>query len=128
MRRLILILMIALLPLRTWAGDIMAIQMLTPAGFAQSAAVVDTPGPSHEMQKAEADCPGHSAQALDAAKKQSSPSHCSACVTCQICHSVAATVSAPELIAHAPFVQVPAFDTPRFTSAEPALSQKPPIS
>ncbi len=128
MHRLILILMIALLPLRTWAGDIMAVQMLTPIGFSQSAAVNEIPGASQEVQKAEADCPGHSANASGAKAKQSPQSHCNTCVTCQICHSVTITVSTPNLVAQPPFAQAPPFDTPRFTSAEPALSQKPPIS
>jgi hypothetical protein len=128
MHRLILILMIALLPLRTWAGDIMAVQMLTPTGFSQSAAVVDLSGASHEMQKAEADCPGHSADASGAEAKLSPQSHCNTCVACQICHSVTITVSTPNLVAQLAFAQAPTFDTPRFTSAQPALSQKPPIS
>jgi NAD-dependent dihydropyrimidine dehydrogenase PreA subunit len=127
MHRLIVILMIALLPLRTWAGDIMAIQMTAPTHAELSATVSDTAS-GHEMQVVEADCPGHGATAAGGVTLESSPDSCSTCVTCQICHSVAIAVSAPDLLAQASFAPAPAFDTPRFTSAEPALSQKPPIS
>lgn len=128
MHRLIVILMIALLPLRTWAGDIMAIQMAAPTHAEQSTTVSDTASSVHEMQTVEADCPGHSASAAGGVSPDSSPDACSTCVTCQICHSVAIAVSVPDLLAQASFAQAPAFDTPHFTSAEPALSQKPPIS
>ena len=99
--------MIALLPLRTWAGDVMAIQMAAPVGFAQTAAANDSAAVGHEMQAAEGDCPGHSSMALVAESKKSPQSHCSTCGTCQICHSVAIVVSTPVLMRLPTFVQAP---------------------
>ncbi len=140
MRRLTLILMILLLPLRTWAGDFMAVQtaqaemavqrMVAPSLAASAVDTktygeVDAASVDGRMKAAVSDCHGHTPITSDAAAAQPD---CSACTTCQICHSVAMAILISELRARDVSLQVPTFGAPGFTSAECALSQKPPIS
>lgn len=130
MRRLFLILMIALLPLRAWASDVMAIEMATgaPAASAQAPQTPDLSGAAtmaHHQMPAASDCEGHAGTSSTEAAAQA---HCNTCVTCQICHS--AVVLAQALGVTPPVLPppAPAIGAPRFSSAERALSQKPPIS
>ena len=140
MRHLLLILMIALLPLRGWAGDAMATgmavgqvaqiqqkQIATESIAAQSHAVSVTANFDHETALPDAvptmaDCAGHGPEDIDA-------SHCDTCSACQACHTVALSHSAA--IALSTVFQ--AFSLPhsaadQFASADAALRQKPPIS
>jgi hypothetical protein len=133
MRHLIVIIMIALLPIRSWAGDMMAVSMSTQAlRLATSVAV------SSESSGAVEDCPGHSdarnaiplAHGAEDVGSQttSGDGHCKTCVTCQICHSAAHLSDfsivqvAPEgRLQEAPFIST-------FLSATLADCVKPPIS
>ncbi len=113
MRRLFLILMIAVLPLRAWAGDTMAVGMMT----ANVAAHVP--------------CAGH--DAVESASSQpasdvNSNAHCETCVVCQICHSVALTGLARVQLPPITSPSQPAIRGARFASALLAISLKPPIS
>lgn len=129
MRRLVLILMIAMLPLRTWAGDVMAIDMAAgpPVASAQAlqthAAVDAATTAHHQAPAASGDCDDHAGKSPLAAQ-----AHCKTCVTCQICHSVAIVMQVPAVMPQLVDTPVPAIGTLHFTSAERALSQKPPIS
>jgi hypothetical protein len=141
MRRIFLILMIALLPLRSWAGDIMAMEMTMQHVIAINFIAIspDNTGASglfyaHKAASTGAECPGHTAMGFAPAPAAADPAytpsdgHCSTCGVCQICHTVA--------LAQATVWLAPAFIAPtlvpiggtRFTSALPALGLKPPIS
>lgn len=124
-RILFLALLIALLPLRGWVGDAMAMER-TAAALAQTAEhslMVD-------MADHHADCHGHAAT-VNAHAEAAPPSmadDCGSCTACQICHTLALTpvsltsVPSPHLAGHpdAPVIT--------FSSAERAPGFKPPIS
>lgn len=140
MRHIFVILMIALLPLRSWAGDLMAVDMATQhinaiSFIANSAYEVGTTGTFDKNQAADpgSECPGHVATASSPisvvnAADTTADGHCSTCGVCQICHVVAL---APTTVRLAPtFISstVAPFGGTRFTSALSALGLKPPIS
>jgi hypothetical protein len=126
MRHLLLALLIALLPIRGWVGDAMAVAMLAP--------------PAHSMnQAAQADaappCPDHAAPAASAAlhgeaaadqhaDAGSDHSHSS----CDVCNGPAMALSAPAqlALARAHGLRVP--PAAHFASSEPHRGIKPPIS
>jgi hypothetical protein len=129
MRLFVILLLVALTAVRSWAGDVMAINMAT-----QSHPTVAAHATAHD------DCPGlhtqHAAANGDAAAvtpntnstDTAAADHCAQCASCQACFTVALVT--PVLMASA---QPPRHATPHtfvtaFTSAVPALGQKPPIS
>jgi hypothetical protein len=126
MRRLLIVLMIALLPLRTWAGDVMGVDMAASAlaGASSAVAAHHPAAATVAMETAASDCDGHA----DASPSAAAQAHCKTCVTCQICHSVAVLMLTPGVMPQLLVPLVPATGTPHFTSAERALGQKPPIS
>jgi hypothetical protein len=131
MRRLVLALMIALLPLRGWVGDAMAMEMAA-ATLGQPAAVMGSGvGYAHGLEPTanvdadnamHADCPGH------AASHDGDPQATSDCGTCAACHAVALASSFPQLEPSTLASARPPSATPRFASAERTLGIKPPIS
>ncbi len=124
MRHYLIILMIALLPLRSWAGDVMAVSMATQALTTANAELV-VKHVATDMQ----DCAGHSGSANDLPEAAASDEgHCKTCVTCQICHSVA-LVSIDVLASDPPDVnRLKSTSASTFASATLADSVKPPIS
>lgn len=143
MRILLLALMIALLPLRGWVGDAMAMEMVASAlndteiamDFAAPHADNTRPKGEYHAQAtamAHADCPGHTAMATsgDSPTDDSHPVHaadCATCAACQICHTVALTPVAWHIGTYAlPAVQ-PQASSHHFASAERAPGFKPPI-
>ncbi|MES2975365.1 MAG: hypothetical protein V4757_17245 [Pseudomonadota bacterium] len=146
MRHWLLILMIALLPLRGWAAATMAGQMPTAhAAAAMQAETAHAGAPSHQgagTHKAAAlmpDCPEHAAASAepataaapaDAADTDTTQASgdCHSCTSCQICHTVAATVNAAlPALTFSPHA-LPAEGGASFASAQPAQGLKPPIS
>ncbi len=132
MRRLVLILMLVLLPLRGWVGEAMAMQMLAQHVFATQnvAALADEISVEATFDaEMQADCHGDShVPAVATAPADSSSSACGTCPLCQMCHSVAApapftSVPTPWL----PHVQ-PTTGSARYASAPAAFALKPPIS
>lgn len=133
MRVLFLALMIALLPLRGWVGDVMAVELAQPS----PAAAHHAPAPDHG---AHAPChEGHGeaahahAPAVDATQAASSDGEhaagdCGSCTVCQICHSAALAAVLPQLPAAVLAAALPASRQPLYASAERALGDKPPIS
>ena len=139
MRRLLLILMIALLPLRGWAGDAMATGMAagqvaqiqqrhiaTESIATQAHAESVTAHFDHETAISDAvrtvaDCEGHGAEDTD-------PSHCDTCSACQACHTVALAHAAPTVLPTFQAFALPHSAADQFASADAALRQKPPIS
>lgn len=112
MHHLLIALVIALLPLRAWVGDAMAItmQMPSPPTVAASMASVDA-----------APCPDH---ANDASAASMDHQHTS----CEVCHGpampLALQVSLETQVVHG----VLAPPSERFTSSVPQPGIKPPIS
>ncbi|MGH6625431.1 MAG: hypothetical protein ACRECD_02620 [Burkholderiaceae bacterium] len=136
MRRILLVLIIALLPLRAWVGDVMAMEMTAlPLGAMQTIAAGDAqtrakPGFEQEATAGSShDCPGHSASADDPAagsQDVSIDTHCGSCTSCQACHSTA-FVNPPALspAIHSPHV-LPIPGSVHFASADPLAGLKPP--
>ena len=125
MRRLFLILMIALLPLRGWAAALMSVDMPLQSSPATHQVVHG----ADRVAQVKTDCPDHAAMlASPDAKDTGVNSHCSTCIACQICHSVALT-GVPQ-IEFAPAIA--ASPKPpggiRFDSAQLANRVKPPIA
>ena len=155
MRIFLFALMIALLPLRGFAGDVMAtemaIQMAAPATAERSqpysgpsphadatknvAAHADHSGASghfdshHETAAAQNAATTANACAGHVATEQchSSDSHGS-CQACQACHTVALSLAFNPVQPVFASAMLPRLAAAQFASAEAALGQKPPIS
>lgn len=112
MRRIFLILMIVLLPLRGIAGDAMAAQML-PSMLGQSA-VTAVAMPCH----------GDAAQAVQTDDGLGLQSACSACQACHLSVFVSYTLFATPV---AKAGAQPASPVVQWASAELALIAKPPV-
>lgn len=144
MRALFLALMIALLPLRGWVGDVMAMDMLAQALQQPESAIKSVAAHADGMRLKHgfdtqpidmgmADCHGHAAPAADAAHPNGSTpaSHGGDCTThaaCQLCHSAALTPMSLLLGAGAMPGATPPSVRPHFASAERAPGFKPPIA
>lgn len=123
MRRFfVVLLLVALLPLRSWAGDAMAIQM---AASETQTAVTST----HQLAE-HGNC--HEAQAgadtLVAMPDGPTSGHCATCVFCQACFTAALALPAATTDAQPLPYALPQADSGRYTSAILAQSHKPPIS
>ncbi len=136
MRFFFIALLIALLPLRGWAGHVMAVDMA-----AQQVAVAHAAGQKSGMQKTDAmngamaaDClmfsmaPSDTGASLNAEKPVTSGAQCNNCDTCELCLALATSAHTewPTGIAdrHSALVAVGI----GFSSADRASSLKPPIS
>jgi hypothetical protein len=139
MRHLILALMIALLPLRGWVGDVMATDMASAKAAHLQGATKMVAAHAHgaganghfdhaSTEPAAAqpvpDCAGHGAA-------ESSPmadAHCESCTVCQACHTVALSPLIPSMSSVMAPPTLPRSPAVHFASALAALGQKPPIS
>ena len=141
MRRLVFILMIALLPLRGWMGEAMATEMATMHLIAAQS--INTPATaefvtknstngmsSHLEASADAalpstampaDCEMHAKSASDSTPSKLQCSHC------QACHAVGLACTVQIISASNSHNPAPAAHVSLFASAPLALSQKPPI-
>ena len=137
MRYFVLALMIFLLPLRGWAGDVMATQMAGSAlAIEKGAARAHETGAKasfhHQNQAvnispAVPDCHEQMVSHSDTTDTLNND-HCSTCAACQSCHTVALYPTSPRLATSFNRPQVRQVIAARFTSADAALGQKPPIS
>lgn len=143
MRHLLLILMIALLPLRGWAGDAMATGMAAGQVAHMQKMQVATKSIANKTQSAGgkadfyleaaglngaqtlADCTGHGAADADA---DGDALHCETCSACQACHTVALAHAASSAASTFQAFALPDLAVDQFASADAALRQKPPIS
>jgi hypothetical protein len=145
MRTLLLALMIALLPIRGWIGDAMAVEMVrhslpaTAAASADGAAAEahchDAMGAMNDMSAMGADDAVGTNTAMDMPGHDNSPTAgsadhqgCGTCTACQVCHTVALGGLPLADTVHGVPQATPAARTARFASAEPAQGLKPPIS
>ena len=154
MRFLVVALMIALLPLRGWAGEVMATEMASSqishqheqlddaielvAGYAHKQVVSATfegkksafevrkpPFEAKDTQSAAMhDCEGHG----KADEATPADGHCDSCAACQACHTVALSTAAVSLNLTFSSRTLPRPAAAHFASATAALGQKPPIS
>ena len=153
MRFLVVALMIALLPLRGWTGEVMATEMASGqishqqvqlddaielvAGHAHKQGVSSTfegEKTAFEVQKspfeakdtqnaAMHDCEGHAKADAGAP----ADGHCDSCAACQACHTVALATIAFSLNLTFSSRTQPRPASAHFASATSALGQKPPI-
>jgi hypothetical protein len=120
MRVWLLLILIALVPLRTWAGDVMAIQMAPHANTAVAVA-------SHTHKSAQTNC--HELQTEpEAGATNSAQGHCATCASCQACFTVAIATPSLQIAAQTLPHHQPVAANAQFTSAILALGHKPPIS
>lgn len=142
MRVLLIVLMMALAPLRGWTGDAMAItmvsQQISTVSHARPASIQVAGAEStaeDAARESHTDCLGHGAPAEvavaphgDDASDDTSALQCPTCSFCQACSSpglaVVATLVEPVRVVHG----VPQSAGTLFTSAERAPGFKPPIS
>jgi hypothetical protein len=109
--------MIALLPIRGWMGDAMAVAMLAaPAHAMNQAASTDLPP-----------CPDH-AMGSDAAGLQDDNGSDHAHKSCDVCNGPAMALAIPSVPALAAMHSVLVPPAERFASTEPQRGVKPPIS
>jgi hypothetical protein len=121
MRTLLLALMIALLPIRGWLGDAMALELVQhslPAAAAHCHDALDASGGMDMSDQATTHDSDHGA----------GHQNCGTCGICQVCHTVALDGMPRFDIAHTAPHAPPASYPARFASAEPAPGLKPPIS
>lgn len=127
MHRWLLLLLIALLPLRGWVAQSMAGDMLQQ----RAAMVAEAAQPAPATATPDHDCMGH-----DAPAPQQAPEHdvshgqddCPTCASCQACSSVALSPAPPALPALRFTQPRPQTVARVHASAEPATALKPPIS
>ncbi|RYF38090.1 MAG: hypothetical protein EOO25_17920 [Comamonadaceae bacterium] len=119
MRSLLLILMIALLPLRMWAAEGMSTQMAVASAGMPSMAGTGTA----DMP---ADCPFMAASAQEGESGDAEPA-AAACASCQLCGAVAALAIFDSAPAVSPRILAPPV-ADAFRSALPLRGDKPPIS
>ena len=129
MHRVLLILMIALLPVRGWAADNMGLSMAVAEVIQRSSSVASESSltsaqSTQSLFSMAADCPMRVSPAADG---DQSASH-TGCTTCQLCMAVFTsqvfTFIGTTLLPLAP----PGLGSTRFSSAERAAGFKPPIS
>ena len=137
MRYFVLALMIFLLPLRGWAGDVMATQMAGSAiAFEKGSTSTHEMGAkaffnhqkhSVSISPAAPDCHEQVVSHSDTADTPTND-HSSTCAACQSCHTVALSPNSPGLATSFNQPVVGQASAARFTSADAALGQKPPIA
>lgn len=134
MRVLLLALMIALLPVRGWVGNAMAVDMAAQQVMLAQATPEADAGSGAEASAMPEDCPMN-AQASNTADMAGDPeapvadgAHCKGCNTCQLCLALASfTWPGLQAAGFTPHAE-PLPGGTRFSSAERASGFKPPIS
>lgn len=140
MRILLLALMIALLPLRGWVGDAMAMELMV-ATLQPTENATDLIAHNPNKTRAEpgfdtqteamhhTECPGHAAMPDTPADSQhhADGADCATCAACQICHTMALTPMTLQITSTALPAGLPQASSHHFASAERAPGFKPPI-
>jgi len=143
MRLLLLALMIALLPLRGWVGDAMAMELMAATLQSTEDATdliahhpnktrANTEFDAQPEELHHAECPGHAAMTGTPADSQhhadgANGSDCATCAACQICHTIALTPMTLHIASAALPARLPQASSHHFSSAERATGFKPPI-
>ena len=130
MRVLWIVLMVCLLPLRGWAGQLMAVDMAMQQ-FVHAAASEPVVAGSHiagPMDAMPEDCPMHAEASGTPKNLAIGGPACSGCDTCELCLAIASfTVPQFQAMPFSPRV-APAAVPHGFFSADHASRLKPPIS
>jgi len=133
MRHLLLALMIALLPVRGWVGNAMAIDMAAQQ-VVMAYGTVNTMTESAAMNadaSMPSDCPMHaqaSAPADNTGEDSTTGFHCNGCNTCELCLTLASfTWTELPAATFTPRAE-PSTHGTRFSSADSVSGLKPPIS
>jgi len=125
MRHLLLALLIAVLPVRGWAGHAMAVDMASQQAILAQTAAADAPTAMPE------DCPMHAQMAAtgaEPAQASQTGMSCQGCDTCQLCLAMASfTGTIMQAASWLPHVAPPDGGS-RFSSADQPSGIKPPIS
>ena len=127
MRRLIFILMIALLPLQGWTGVAMTTQMALAKLESRQAAAEEASLNDASSQEMSAGMPADCALRMGIPTDKAHAASGKTCTDCQACHLIA--LADPVQIDSTETFSVP-FERaalPYFASADVKLSQKPPI-
>lgn len=133
MRVLLLALMIALLPLRGWVGDAMAMDMMSEALHTPSHAIKSVATDTHPARHSghfeahHADCAEHAAPAPTSDAAGSHDGNCASHAACQLCHSVALATPPLTLAPAALPLAAPPLALAGFANAELPRGFKPPI-
>ena len=135
MARLLLVLLIALLPLRGWASESMATPMVTGgiAGLSapSHAGHARAPEVGHHATTAlhpdASPCAGHGAS-VDAGDRVTVQADCGHCAFCQSCHSPALAVGIDAPPRLHPVSPRPAAEPAAFSSVAPVPRLRPPIA
>ena len=136
MRHLLVVLMIALLPLRGWVGDAMAVdmamqQVLMTKSSASSATLAGFDAASTHASAMPEDCPmnvqSKDGRSVEGDEPGETASACN-CNSCELCLALA-SLNLPTLATavFTPYAEPPSRGT-RFSSAERVFNLKPPIS
>ena len=145
MRIFVLALMILLLPVRGWMGDVMAVEMAVGSLVANNSATNAYATGSSDQESlnlavSHAECPDHAGMSMvksddltddpNASQSNDASTHgqCSHCSACNICHSIALMETFPLLAALAQPHQLRPVSGLQFASATTAPHLKPPIS
>ncbi len=112
MRHLLFAVLIALLPLRAWVGDAMAINMLVPSSGHETMVMTAVDA---------APCPDH---AMDPSAGSGDHQH----QTCDVCNGPAMALASPLALQASAKHSVLPTPTERFVSSVPPPGNKPPIS
>ena len=119
MRTLVLMLMIALLPMRMWAAEGMAVRMAADQAASGSGILA--------MESMPEDCPMMAKAQAEKGSEDGAPQTASHCLACHLC---AASACLPEVgLAQGPApTGPPAVSQPAYASADLARDLRPPIS
>jgi hypothetical protein len=121
-RSFVLILIIALLPIRMWAAEAMSIRMAGQEGPSTASMGMDSMQAMDDMPP---DCP--MLAAAEKAQKDESKGSGTACLSCQLCAAVDVSADFKPLAEASP--ALPAIlASSNFDSADPTRENKPPIS
>jgi hypothetical protein len=128
MRILLLALMIALLPVRGWMGNAMAVDMASQA----VAKAQQTDSEADADASMPADCPMHAQsagkEAADGDAQVTGSVHCNGCDNCELCLALVTSTWPEELTPTITRHAAPLATGYRFSSADRFSSFKPPIS
>ncbi len=131
MRTLFLAFLIALLPLRGWIGDAMALDLAGPHHAAVTAAANTTAGlpDCHTGHTGHGGHGGHADMSTtDSPDPAQADGDCGSCSLCQICHSVVLASALPPLPSLQLGAAAPLARQPLYASAERLPGDKPPKS
>lgn len=126
MRHLLIAFLIALLPLRGWVGDAMAVSMLTAPGVAHAGCAEQVAPPA--LATAPQAAASHNMALQDAATTPAQDDGAQAHSACDVCNGAAMSLPAPRGVPAQQAHPRPAPHTVWFASSEPQPGHKPPIA